>query len=359
MTTPPRVLVVGAGIGGLTAASILAERGVEVELVEREPSAGGHAARLACKAADRCVRCGACLVNAALAAATGSPRIRLRLSSRAEAVRPDGGRFSYRVLAPTAAEDATADAVLIAAGFEVFDPRDKPYGFGLYPDVVTNLHLEALLRSPGGVVRPSDGTPPRRIAFLQCVGSRDRALGHLWCSAFCCGASVRAAMRIRASRPETGITVFYIDIQSFGRDFESAWGEYRRSLRFVRGVPAEAFGEGASGIRLCWLDLESRRACEERFDLVVMACGMVPPAGLAETSAGLGLGSEAGGFLAAAGIPGVFAAGAVRGPRTIAETVADARHAAARLLTFLKVDLPAPAAEPSARAVATRSTVFP
>jgi heterodisulfide reductase subunit A2 len=359
MTTPPRALVIGAGIGGLTAASVLADHGLEVDLVERGPAPGGHAARLACKATDRCVRCGACLVTAAIEAATDHPRIRLRFSSRAEAVRPNGDGFSYRVVTPTAAEDATADAVLIAAGFEVFDPRDKPYGFGLYPDVVTNLQLETLLRSPGGVVRPSDGTLPGRIAFLQCVGSRDRALGHLWCSAFCCGASVRAAMRIRAARPETEIMVFYIDIQSFGRDFESAWGECRRSLRFVRGVPAEAFREGASGIRLSWLDLESRQACEERFDLVVLACGMVPPTGLAETAAGLGLAAEAGGFLAAAGIPGVFAAGAVRGPRTIAETVADARHAAARLLTYLKGDLPTPAAEPSARIAATRSTVFP
>jgi heterodisulfide reductase subunit A len=359
MTTPSRVLVVGAGIGGLTAAHILADRGVDVDLVEREPSAGGRTARLACKATDRCVRCGACLVSAALAAATGTPRIRLRLSSRVDAVRPNGDGFSYRVVTPTAAEEANADAVLIAAGFEVFDPRDKPYGFGLYPDVVTNLHLETLLRSPGGVVRPSDGTPPGRIAFLQCVGSRDRALGHLWCSAFCCGASVRAAMRIRAARPETEITVFYIDIQSFGLDFESAWGEYRRSLRFVRGIPAEAFREGAAGIRLSWLDLESRQACEERFDLVVLACGMVPTAGLAETAGGLGLGAESGGFIAAAGIPGVFAAGAVRGPRTIPETIADARHAAARLLAFLKVDLPAPAAEPPARVAATRSTAFP
>lgn len=314
MTTLPRVLVVGAGIGGLTAAAMLADRGVDVDLVEREPVAGGHAARLACKATDRCVRCGACLVNAALAAAV-TPRIRLRLSSRVEAVRPNGSGFSYRMVTPAAAEEATADAVLIVAGFGVFDPTHKPYGFGRYPDVVSNVQVEALLRSAGGVVRPSDGTPPGRIAFLQCVGSRDRALGHLWCSAFCCGASVRTAMRVKAARPETEITIFHIDIQSFGRDFESAWGEYRRSLRFVRGVPAEAFREGAAGIRLSWLDLESRQACEERFDLVVLACGMVPPAGLAETAGGLGLGAESGGFIAAAGIPGVFAAGAVRGPR--------------------------------------------
>ena len=182
MTTPPRVLVIGAGIGGLTAAIVLADHGLEVDLVERGPAPGGHAARLACKATDRCVRCGACLVTAAIEVATDHPRIRLHLSSRAEAVRATDAGFTYRLVSETAAAEAAADAVLIAAGFDLFDPRDKPYGFGLYPDVVTNLQVETLLRSPDGVVKPSDGTPPARVAFLQCVGSRDRKLDHLWCS---------------------------------------------------------------------------------------------------------------------------------------------------------------------------------
>ena len=359
MTAPPRVLVIGAGIGGLTAANVLADHGLEVDLVERAPAPGGHAARLACKATDRCVRCGACLVTAAIEVATDHPRIRLHLSSRAEAVRATDAGFTYRLVSETAAAEAAADAVLIAAGFDLFDPRDKPYGFGLYPDVVTNLQVEALLRSPGGVVKPSDGTPPARVAFLQCVGSRDRKLDHLWCSTFCCGASVRAAARIKAARPETEITVFYIDIQSFSRDFESAWSEYRRSLRFVRGVPAEAFQDGSAGIRLAWLELESRQAREETFDLVVLACGMVPAAGLAEAAAGFGLRPEATGFLPAAGAPGVFAAGAVRGPMTIPETIADARHAAARLLSHLNRDAALQAAERPGRSAATRRTTFP
>ena len=327
-------------------------------MVERAPTPGGHAARLACKATDRCVRCGACLVTAAIEVATDHPRIRLHLSSRAEAVRATDAGFTYRLVSETAAAEAAADAVLIAAGFDLFDPRDTPYGFGLYPDVVTNLQVEALLRSPGGVVKPSDGTPPARVAFLQCVGSRDRKLDHLWCSTFCCGASVRAATRIKAARPETEITVFYIDIQSFSRDFESAWSEYRRSLRFVRGVPAEAFQDG-TGIRLAWLELESRQAREETFDLVVLACGMVPAAGLAETAAGFGLRPEATGFLPAASAPGVFAAGAVRGPMTIPETIADARHAAARLLSHLNRDAALQAAERPGRSAATRRTTFP
>ena len=166
---------------------------------------------------------------------------------------------------------------------------------------------------------------------------------------------MRAAARIKAARPETEITVFYIDLQSFGRDFESAWADYRRSLRFVRGVPAEAFQDGTAGIRLAWLELESRQAREETFDLVVLACGMVPPAGLAGAAAGFGLRPEATGFLPAAGPPGVFAAGAVRGPMTIPETIADARHAAARVLSHLKPD----ATERPGRSAATRRTIFP
>jgi heterodisulfide reductase subunit A len=357
MTAPSRVLVIGAGIAGLTAANVLADRGVEVDLVERRPNAGGHAARLACKATARCVACGACRVCAAMEAAVRHPRIRLRCSSRVEAIRAAGREFTYRVLPDASPVAVAADAVVLAAGFDVFDPRDKPYGYGIYPAVVTNLELEAMLRTPAGVVTP-DGVPPGRVAFLQCVGSRDRTLGHLWCSAFCCGASVRAALRIKAARPETDIAVFYIDIQSFGRDFESAWDGYRRSLRFIRGVPAEGFQEGAS-IRLSWLDLETRRACDERFDLVVLAAGMVPPAGLSAAAAGLGLEPAATGFLPETGIPGVFAAGAVRGPMTIPAAIADARHAAARVLRHLNREVLAPEGDHPDRSPVTRSVIVP
>jgi heterodisulfide reductase subunit A2 len=359
MTAPPRVLVIGAGIGGLTAANVLADHGVEVDLIERRPTPGGHTARLACKATGHCVACGACLVYAALAAATDHPRIRLHLSSRAEAVRATGTGFAYQVASHTPAEEAAADAVLLTAGFDVFDPRDKPYGWGVYPDVVTNLELETMLRSPDGVAKPSDGLPPARVAFLQCVGSRDRKLGHPWCSAFCCGASVRSALRIKADRPETDLTVFYIDIQSFGRDFDATWAESRQKLRFIRGVPAEAFQDGTAGIRLSYLDLELRRACDEHFDLVVLAAGMVPPAGLGAAVAGLGLQPTATGFLPATGAPGVFAAGAVRGPMTIAETIADARHAAARVLLHLNRDVSLPAAGRPGESRVPRQVIFP
>lgn len=346
-----RVLVIGAGISGLTAASALARFGVQVDLVERRAALGGHAARFACKATDRCVKCGACLLSEAIAAAASDPRIRIHAGSRVgefrraeqrfeytiersgEAV-PGGGRSSEagRDAAPSV---AAADAVVLAAGFDVFDPRDKAYGHGVFPNVVTLLELEHELRRQGALNRPSDGSAPQRLAFIQCVGSRDAKLGHLWCSRFCCGAALRAARRIKSLRPKTEITVFYIDIQSFGRDFEDFYRQCRQELRLIRAIPGEAFAVDGGGIRLVYTEGSLHPAAEAVFDLVVLSTGMVPPAGLDELAVRLGCSPTGSGFASRGPGDGIFAAGAVRGPMSIADSMADARDAAARVLAFL------------------------
>lgn len=346
-----RVLVIGGGIGGLTAARALASFGVRVDLVERNPFLGGHAARLSCKATDRCVKCGACLVPEAVSAVASDPRIAVHTACRAEAARAPSGGFSFAIRchaaeaasafgAPAIGPDAppvtgSADALVLAAGFEVFDPKDKAYGYGLFPNVITNLELEDMLRSGGAAVRPSDGTFARRVAFIQCVGSRDAKLGHLWCSTFCCAAALRAARKIKAGRPETDLTVFFIDIQTFGRDFESFYGRCRQEIRFVRAIPGDAFQVEGGGVRLGFIEDGSRRSIEAVFDLVVLSTGMMPPAELKPTADRLGLPLTAAGYAAPTAGTGVFAAGAVRGPMTIADTIADARHAAGQALAYL------------------------
>lgn len=346
-----RVLIIGGGIGGLTAARTLTPFGIRVDLVERDPVVGGHAARLSCKATDRCVKCGACLVSEAITAVGSEPRITVHTDSHVEAARASSTRFSFTIRrrsAPAAATPAApandpvrtpaaaeADAVVLATGFGVFDPQDKAYGHGRFPNVVTNLELEEMLRSGGAAVKPSDGTPPGRVAFIQCVGSRDAKIGHLWCSTFCCGAALRAARKIRAAQPATEITVFFIDIQTFGRDFDAFYRQCRQEVRFVRAIPGDAFQTDDGGIRLAYIEDGSRRNTEEAFDLVVLSTGMQPPDGLKAVAAALGLPLTPFGFAAAAAEPGVFAAGAVRGPMSIAQTIADARHAAGQVLTFL------------------------
>jgi heterodisulfide reductase subunit A len=356
--TDHRVLIIGGGIGGLTAARSLAPFGIRVDLVERNPFLGGHAARLSCKATDRCVKCGACLVEEALAAVASDPRITVHTDCRVEAARSPSRRFTFAIRGHAAqAASASgapridpagtpvtgeADAVVLTAGFGVFDPKEKAYGHGIFPDVITNLELEDMLRSGGTAVKPSDGTSPRRVAFIQCVGSRDAKIGHLWCSTFCCGAALRAARKIKAARPDAAITVFFIDIQTFGRDFEAFQRQCRQEMRFVRAIPGDAFQVADGGIRLAYIEDGSRRSVEEVFDLVVLSTGMQPPDGLKAAAAGLGLPLTPFGFAAAAAEPGVFTAGAVRGPMTIADTIADARHAAGQVLEFLgRYGLPA------------------
>lgn len=338
-----QVLIIGGGIGGLTAALALAQRGFGVEVVEKEAAVGGHAARLSCKALDRCVKCGACLAAQTIAAAGAHPRIRLRTGCRVSGIRR-GKRFAYSLQPPTREEapaltaPGEADAVVLAAGFRTFDPAGKPYGYGLFPDVITNLELEGLLRTGPLLRRPSNGAEPSRMAFIQCVGSRDAALGHLWCSVFCCAAAVRAARLIKRRRPELEITIFYIDIQNFGRDFESVYAQARREIRFVRAIPAEAVRQEAGRLHLCWLDDGSRAPLEEDFDLVVLSAGMTPCPETEALAEAIGLNRPGAGFPAPGGSAagGAFVVGAARGPMSIEQTIADARRTAWKIAQFLE-----------------------
>ncbi|RPJ70456.1 MAG: CoB--CoM heterodisulfide reductase iron-sulfur subunit A family protein [Desulfobacteraceae bacterium] len=341
--TDQRVLIIGGGIGGLTTALALARREIRVDLVEQAAGVGGHAARLACKATERCVKCGACLADQTIAAAVAHPWIRLYTACRvAEIRRSDRYRYTLaqdpRQDRPARTLPGEADAVVLASGFQTFDPSGKPYGYGLYPDVITNLELEGMLREGGGLRRPSNGAAPGRMAFIQCVGSRDATLGHLWCSGYCCAAALRAARLLKHHRPALDITIFYIDIQTFGRDFELVYAKAREEIRFVRAIPADAFqGEGAT-LRLTWVETSVKGAVEEEFDLVVLSTGMTPRPQTAELATSLGMAPPAAGFLRSAclGAKGAFVVGAARGPMGIADTIADAGRVAWQIVRFLE-----------------------
>lgn len=340
--TDKRILVIGGGIAGLTVAHRLAEQGMQVDIVERQSTVGGHAAQYACKATDRCVKCGACRIDAAVSAVCAHPAVTLWTDARLESVTASAP-FEAAIRQGGTAEPRLGryNAVVMATGFSPFDPSDKPYGYGVHANVITNLELERLLRTEARPARPSDGKTARRIAFFQCVGSRDRRLGHPWCSQVCCASALRMGAWIRHRDPEAEITVFYIDIQTFGKDFQRRWESFQRDFRMIRTLPGDVFESDGQMPNVIYADPETGSSTEEIFDLVVLSIGLLPGTNLVGPEGALPVERDAFGFLrshATGQTPppsGVFVAGAAGGPMAIADAVASAGRTSWQVVQYI------------------------
>ena len=234
-----------------------------------------------------------------------------------------------------------ADVVLIATGFKPFDPKDKPYGFGLFKNVVTGLDLERMIKRTGCVKKPSDNKTPGLIAFIQCVGSRDSKLNHLWCSKVCCSSALRTSRLIRERHPETEITFFYMDVQTFGKDFEPFYEETQKEIRMIRAIPGDIYETDGQHLKVNYIDNHSHKTLEEIFDLVVLSIGITPCEDIQTLSGLLGIEPDDTGFVktddkkTSAFVNGVFAAGTVQGPMSIADTIASAGSAAWKIARYL------------------------
>ncbi len=239
-------------------------------------------------------------------------------------------------------EDLAVGAVILAPGVEPLDLRGleyRPeYGYGRYPNVVTSLEFERLLSATGptgGVVkRPSDDARPRKIAWIQCVGSRDCARGQDYCSSICCMYAAKEAVIAREHDANIEPTIFYLDLRAYGKDF----GRYverakSQGVRYIRSM-VSAVERGADGGLKVRYALDDGPKVEE-FDLVVLSVGVRPSAETQALAQRLGLKLGEHGFAepvefapTATSRPGVFVAGPFREPKDIPETVIDASAAA-------------------------------
>lgn len=187
------------------------------------------------------------------------------------------------------------------------------------------LELERGLRREGRIVRPSDGKEPQRVAFIQCVGSRDRE--RPYCSQVCCGYALRLAEVLRV-RQGAEATIFYIDIQSFGQEFVRNLSPRRERVRLVRMMPGDVTESAHEGLILSYMDSRSHEVRDEEFDLVVLSVGLAPSPTNETLARLLGLERDAAGFLGPAPERGIFVAGCAAAPMGIADSSADALRAA-------------------------------
>jgi len=340
--TEKNILIVGGGIAGLTAAGELAKLDHQVDLIEKEAVLGGYSRQFICKATDKCAKCGACMVEEKIEAAMSHPQIRLHLETTIRKIKKDK-RFSITFLDKSGSENnCDADAVIIATGFQPFDPEKKPYGYKVFDDVITNLDLERIFKRDGVITRPSDGSIPKKLAFIQCVGSRDARLNHLWCSKVCCASALRMANLIQSKNGGTEIAFFYIDVQTFGKQFQAYYDGITETMRMIRAIPGDIFKTGGGRLRLTYFPVDEEEQKEEEFDMVILSIGITPTVDNKMVAEKIGLESTDTGFwdnlddCSMTPMRGVFAAGTASGPKSIAESVADAGRCAFEVVKYLK-----------------------
>jgi heterodisulfide reductase subunit A-like polyferredoxin len=247
--------------------------------------------------------------------------------------------------------DATREievgAVILAPGYEEFDARLRgEFGFGRYPDVVTNIQFERILSAGGPygghVIRPSDGKEVKRIAFLQCVGSRDASNSKPYCSSVCCMAAIKEAVIAKEHTPDLEVTIFYTDIRAFGKDFDRYYERAKSDgVKFVRSMASRVVEmPGSKSLRVS--HIKDGKPVDEEFDLVVLSTGIQPSEEALRTAKAVGIQLNECGFCAsgesatvATSRDGVYVAGAFQEPKDIPETVTQASAAAAMAMEIL------------------------
>ena len=402
------LLVVGAGIAGVTAALEAAEAGAEVILVEREPTIGGRVLRSHSYFPKMCPP--TCGMEINIRRLEANPRIRVVAAAQVAAAEPtaDGWKVTLaiapafvngrctacgdceqacttvvadpfnlgmstvkairlphlhawprryvfdraacsdgeaRAIAASCRYDAIdlaatpttetleVGAVVLATGWRPYPSDRLPELGGGLPDVIANVEMERLA-SPSGptrgaILRPSDGRPPARVAFIQCAGSRD--VNHLpYCSSVCCLASLKQATYVKEQLPGAEVTIYSIDLRTPGRNEDLLRKVAAlQGVRLVKGKVGRV-EPSAGSLRLRVEDVEAERIVEAEADLVVLATGMVPSA--VGDPMPLFTRTDEDGFALDDPAAGIAVAGVARRPEDVAASVRDATAAAARAI---------------------------
>ncbi len=335
-----KVVVIGGGIAGMESSAYLAEMGYDVTLLEKENSLGGHlrnwerlfpTMRLGQEVLDF-LKLG---IETKVNVIRNANILKInRIDKRFQIELERGASFN-------------ADALLITTGYDLFDATKKEeYGYGIYDNVITSAELEKMFMEGKSILTPT-GKIPKKIGLIHCVGSRDEKVGHVYCSKVCCVTAVKQAIELKEKLSAVEIYCFYMDMRMYGMHFESLYKEAqeKHAINFIRGRLSEACENQDQSILIKVEDTLAGRPLKLSVDLLVLMVGFIPSKGTKEIGKLMELEFGTNGFYKTkdqhtltnvSNIPGVFFAGSCTGPKTITNTVTDARAAVTTVASYLE-----------------------
>ncbi len=238
-------------------------------------------------------------------------------------------------------------AIIIATGYKLFDVAEySRFGYSKFPNVIHAMEYERLINAAGPtaghLVRLSDGKIPKSIAFIQCVGARDVNKGVPLCSRICCMYGIKNAVMAKEHEPDIDVTMYYLDIRAFGKDFEQFYerAKSRFGVNFVRGRVGEVVQDPDTNNLIVTVEnTETGEVLQVEYDLVVLSPGIQPPSELTELLEKIGLDVDENGYVEARDIlstpvdttiSGVYVCGCAEGPKDIPDSVSEGSAAAMR-----------------------------
>ncbi len=346
--TSGKVLIIGGGPSGLESARCVAELGGEAILIEKRERLGGTPDRENYAKLTHHWRDASEAMAELASAVTSNANVEVKYQAEVKGMSGEAGNFTVEIEAGGKAESLNVGAIIVATGFQHFDPgrATQYYNYYSFPDVITLTDLEKMLKEHE-VVRPSNGETPKKIAFIQCVGSRDRQIGNEYCSKVCCGIASKQAIELREQLTDSKVFIFYIDMRMYGYwENEIYWpAQEKYKVNYIKGVISEVLPKG-NQLLIRGEDTTMSRPMEVTMDMVVLSVGMEPSAGTRAISQLLGIQQNKYGFIEAGGAsgldpvatsePGIFVAGAAAGPADLNDSISMAGLAAARAVASVR-----------------------
>jgi heterodisulfide reductase subunit A len=245
--------------------------------------------------------------------------------------------------------DLQVKTIVLATGFNLFDTtKIVRYGSGKFKNVLTSMQMEreiAPTRPYNTILRPSDGKVPDRIAYVLCTGSRDDSVGNPICSQVCCMYSMKQAQLLMGALPMADVTIYYIDIRSFGKGFEEFYKQAKdMGVNFVKGKIGKISEKENGNLILRYEDIAEGVVTETEHDLVVLSAGVIPNQGVDKLFGNETLELDSYNFIkqkdilaspAKTSVNGVFVAGMASAPMDIPDSILSAGSASSEAISYL------------------------